>query len=268
MSGPSAELVLAPVRSIRRATLIWGVALAVLVAATVSVWPAFKSGSGVSQAIDQLPPGVVQAFGLEGFGTPAGFLRGNLYAFFIPLLLVGVAIYFVSSLTAGEEDAGRLELVFAQPVPRRAVFAGRAVAALVGLAVLVVVTALVQLGADAQVHLSINGGRLGATLALSALLALFHGGLAVAVAGIRPRTSVVLGVAFVVAVAGMVAALLFPLSAALTPFAHLSPWDWAFAGDPLVNATAPWRYLVLALPAVAMVLFGIWAFGRRDIRAA
>src|ERR1019366_4589696 len=81
--------------------------------------------------------------------------------------------------------------------------AGRAVAALACLAVLVVVTALVQWGADAHVHLSINGGRLGATLALSALLALFHGGLAVAVAGFRPRTSVVLGIAFVVAITGM-----------------------------------------------------------------
>ena len=70
MSGPSAELVLAPLRSIRRATIIWGVALAVLVAATVSVWPAFKSGSGVSKAIDQLPQGVVQAFGLEGVRHP------------------------------------------------------------------------------------------------------------------------------------------------------------------------------------------------------
>jgi hypothetical protein len=66
----------------------------------------------------------------------------------------------------------------------------------------------------------------------------------------------------------MVAALLLPLSAAVKPFAHLSPWDWAFAGDPLVNATAPWRYVVLALPAAVMALFGIWVFGRRDIRAA
>jgi ABC-2 type transport system permease protein len=268
MSGVTADLVLAPIRSIRRATILWGVSLAILVAATVSVWPAFKGGSGVSQAMDQLPQGVVRAFGLQGFGTPAGFLRGNLYDFFIPLLLVGVAVYFVSSLTAGEEDAGRLDLVLAQPVARRAVFAGRAAAALVCLMVLVVVTTLVQFGTDAQVHLSIGADKLGATLALAALLALFHGCLAVAVAGIRPRTSVVLGVGFFVAIAGMVAAALFPLSAALKPFAHISPWDWAFGGDPLVNATEPWRYLVLAVPAVAMALFGVWAFGRRDIRAA
>ncbi len=268
MSGLTAELVLGPARSIRRATLIWAVGLAILVAATVSVWPAFKSGSGVSKAIDQLPQGVIQAFGLQGFGTPAGFLRGNLYAFFVPLLLVGVAIYFAASLTAAEEDAGRLELVLTQPVARRAVFAGRATAALLGLAAIVVVTALVQYGSDAQVSLSIAAYRLGATLALTALLALFHGCLALAVAGLRSRPSMVLSVAFGVAIAGMVAALLFPLSTALKPFVGISPWNWAFGGDPLVNATEPWRYLALAAPAVAMALFGVWAFGRRDIRAA
>jgi ABC-2 type transport system permease protein len=263
-----AELVLGPARALRRATIIWAVSLAVLVAATVSVWPAFKSGSGVSRAIDQLPQGVVQAFGLEGFGTPAGFLRGNLYAFFVPLLLVGAAIYFASSLTAGEEDAGRLELVLTQPVARRSVFAGRATAAVIGLMVVVVVTALVQYGSDAQVHLSIAADRMGATLALTALLALFHGCLALAVAGLRSKPSTVLGAGFFVAIAGMVVALLFPLSTALKPFAGFSPWDWAFGGDPLVNATEPWRYLALGVPALAMALFGVWAFGRRDIRTA
>ena len=66
----------------------------------------------------------------------------------------------------------------------------------------------------------------------------------------------------------MVVALLFPLSAALKPLAGISPWNWAFGGDPLENATAPWRYLALGAPAVAMALVGVWTFGRRDIRAA
>lgn len=268
MTGVTPHLVLAPARSLRRATLIWALSLAVLVAATVAIWPAFKGSSGVSQAIDQLPQGVVQAFGLQGFGTPAGFLRGNLYAFFIPLLLVGVAIHFVSSVTAGEEDAGRLELVLTQPVPRRAVFGGRAAAALLSLAVLAAATALAQFGSDASVHLSIAAGRLGATLALCSLLALFHGGLALAVASVRPRTAAVLGVGFFVAIAGMVVAAIFPLSSALKPFAHISPWDWAFGGDPLVNGAELWRYLALGLPALALALFAVWAFGRRDIRAA
>jgi ABC-2 type transport system permease protein len=268
MKSMTAELVLGPMRSIRRATILWAVSLAALVGGTVSVWPAFKGNSGISASMDQLPQEIVQAFGLQGFGTPAGFLRGNLYDFFVPLLLAGVAIYFVNSLTAGEEDAGRLELILAQPVARRAVFAGRAAAALAALVILVLVTALVQFGSDAAVDLSIATDRLVATLVLSALLAMFHGCLALAVAGVRPRSSAVMGIGFLVAIAGAVAAALLPLSDALKPFAHLSPWDWAFAGDPLVNGAEPWRYLALAVPSAAMALLGVWAFGRRDIRAA
>ncbi len=267
MSGVTADLVLAPARAIRRATIIWAAAFALLIAATVSVWPEFKGRSAISQAMDQLPQGIVQAFGLQGFGTPAGFLRGNLYDFFVPLLLAGVAVFFINSVTASEEDAGRLELIFAQPVARRAVFAGRAAAALLALLVLAVVTALVQFAIDAPMGLSIDAGRLGATLLLCVLLAAFHGGLTLAVAGLSPRPSLALGVGLGVLIAGMVAAAVLPLSQSLHPFAHISPWDWAFGGDPLVNPTETWRYLALGLPAAAMAAFGVWAFGRRDIRA-
>ena len=176
MTGMTGELVMAPARTIRRATVIWAAAFALLIAGTVAVWPAFKGSSAISHAMDQLPQGVVRAFGLGGFGTPAGFLRGNLYDLFVPLLLTGVAVYFVNSVTAGEEDTGRLELIFAQPVARRAVFAGRAVAALLGLLLLAVVTALVQFGIDAPMGLSIGADRLGATLVLCALLAVFVAG--------------------------------------------------------------------------------------------
>ena len=102
-------------------------------AMTIAVWPAFKGSSGISQAMDQLPSGVVQAFGLQDFGTPAGFLRGNLYDFFVPLLLAVAAVMLVNGQTASEEAAGRLELYLAQPVARRAVLLGRAVAALIAL---------------------------------------------------------------------------------------------------------------------------------------
>ena len=49
------ELVAGPLRAMRRATFWWSLGLAALVAGTMSVWPAFKGSSGISQAIDQLP---------------------------------------------------------------------------------------------------------------------------------------------------------------------------------------------------------------------
>ena len=166
------ELLAVPLRAVRRATLWWALGLAALVAMTMSVWPAFKGSSGISQAIDQLPSGVVQAFGLQDFGTPAGFLRANLYDFFVPLLLAVAAVTLVSGQTASEEAAGRLELYLAQPVGRRAVLLGRVVAALVVLIVISAVLLLAQLASDATVNLSIDTGLVLSTVVLSALLAL------------------------------------------------------------------------------------------------
>ena len=268
MNAPIIELVGGPLRAMRRATFWWCLGLAALVAATISIWPAFKGSSGISQAIDQLPAGVVQAFGLADFGTPAGFLRANLYDFFVPLLIVIAAVVLANGQTASEEASGRLELYLAQPIDRRAVLLGRAIAALVALAVISVVLLIVQLGADAAVDLGIDTGYLVSTIALCALLGALHGSLAVAIAGVRARPSLVLGVGIGVAIAGCVVASLFPLSSVLAPWRHISPWDWAFGGNPLDHATELWRYAALAVPSVILTAIGVFAVARRDISGA
>src|SRR5664280_2819898 len=262
------ELVGGPLRAMRRATFWWCLGLAALVAATTSIWPAFKGSSGISQAIDQLPAGVVQAFGLADFGTPAGFLRANLYDFFVPLLIVIAAVVLANGQTASEEASGRLELYLAHPIDRGAVLLGRAIAALVALAVISLVLLIVQLGADAAVDLGIDTGYLASTIALCGLLAVLHSSLAVAMAGISGRPSLVLGVGIGVGVAGCVVSSLFPLSDVLAPWRHLSPWDWAFGGNPLENATDLWRYAALAVPSVILTTIGLVAVARRDISGA
>ena len=100
-------LVATPLSSLRRAAIWWAAGLAALIVVTVAFWPAFRGSSGISEAIGQLPTGIVQAFGLEDFGTPAGFLRGNLYEFFVPLLLAVAVVAFVNGQTAADETNGR-----------------------------------------------------------------------------------------------------------------------------------------------------------------
>jgi ABC-2 type transport system permease protein len=268
MNGRILELVGGPLRALRRATIWWSLGLAALIAGTISVWPAFKGSSGISQAMDQLPSGVVQAFGLADFGTPAGFLRGNLYDFFVPLLLTGAAVLFVNGQTAGEEASGRMELYLAQPISRRAVLLGRVVAALIALAVISVVLLLAQLASDVAFDLQIDIRFVLSTVVLSGLLAAFHGSLAVAVAGIRGRPSLVLAIGLGVAFAGLIVNSLFPLSSFLSPWQQLSPWDWAFGGNPLENATELWRYGALAVPSVILTAIGVFAIARRDISGA
>lgn len=261
-------LVVDPMRATRRAVVAWALSIAALVVVTVAFWPAFKESTGLSEFIDQLPSGLIEAFGLEGFGTPAGYLRGNLYDILVPLLLGWAAIAFANTLTAAEEDAGRLELVLAQPVSRGATFVGRALATLAWTVALAVVVAVSQLASDPLFGLEIAADRLLVTIAVCALLGILHGALALAVAGFLPRPSAVLGIGLGVLIGGFVVAALFPLSDQLRPWAGLSPWDWALGGDPLVNGAEPWRYVALAVPTVALALVGLVGFLRRDVRSA
>lgn len=268
MTGTALELVSGPLRQLRRSLIGWGIGLGGLVAVTVAFWPAFRGSSGISEAIDQLPAAVVDAFGLAGFGTPAGFLRGNLYEFIVPLLLAVAAVAAANGLTAAEEDAGRLETYLSQPVTRQAVFVGRTLSLALWLVVLTAWIVLVQLASDAVVGLEIDASRVVSTVVLCGLLALLIGTLALAVAGWLPRPSAVLAIGIAVAVGGYLVAALFPLADALERFSGLSPWKWALGGDPLVNQAEPWRYAALIIPAVALAILGVAGFVRRDVRAA
>jgi len=261
-------LVIAPLRSVRRATVGWSIGIAALVGVTVAFWPAFRGSSGISEAIDQLPQGVVQALGLANFGTPAGFLRGNLYEFIVPLLLAIAAVALVNGQTASEEASGRLELFLAQPVGRGAVFLGRAAAALGAIAVISAVALAVQLVGQRAVNLQIGDGFIVATIGLCALLAVLHGSLAFAIGAATGKPGLVLAVGVAAAVGGYLVNALLPLSDALAPWHRLSPWAWALDGNPLENPTDPWRYAALILPSIALLVIGTSLVGRRDVSAA
>jgi ABC-2 type transport system permease protein len=262
------ELIAVPLRGARRAGLVWGLSLAALIALTVAFWPAFRDEPELSNLVAGLPQPLVEAFGLTEFGTPAGFLSGNLYAVLVPLMLAIAGVLLMNGQTASDEDAGRMEAYLAQPVRRGSLFVGRAVAVGLWLFVVGLLMLAAQLAADAVVGLSIGLDRVVATVVLCVLLGAFHAGLAALIAGWTGRPGLVLGIGMAVAVFGYVAIALFPISDVLEPWRHASPWDWALGGRPLSTATEAWRYVALGAPAVILVALGTWLFGRRDIQAA
>jgi ABC-2 type transport system permease protein len=267
MSGRTWELVAVALRAARRAGLIWALSIAALIVLTVAFYPSFRDSAAMDEIMAEIPEPLVDAFGLADFGTPAGFLRGNLYAVLAPLLLAVAGVLLMNGQTAADEDAGRMEQYLAQPVSRPAVFLGRVGGVAAWLVVIGLLMLAAQLISDALFGLEIETDRIVATVVLCLLLGLLHAGVAALVAGWTGRPGLVLGVGVALAVGGYVVMALFPLSDALEPWRHVSPWDWALGGDPLSNATEAWRYLALALPALALAGIGAWAFGRRDVQA-
>jgi ABC-2 type transport system permease protein len=267
-AGRWIELVAGPFRASWRAGLGWSIAFVLIVVSTVAFWPAFKDSSGLQDVLGQLPPALLDAFGLEDFASPAGYLKGGLYDVVVPLMFAAAGVMFASSATAGEEDAGRLELWITQPVTRTAVFAGRVLAVLGWLAVLALVTLASQLVSDAAFGLEIATARIVATVGVCTLLGALFAGIAIAVAGLVGRPGPVLAAGLGLALIGYLVAALFPLSDVLDGWAWLSPWDWALGGDPLFNPTEAARYVALVVATVVLILVGGIAFARRDIRSA
>ena len=150
---------------------------------SVAFWPSLEGTSALTD-ITKSSQSLMEAFGVQDLATAAGYLDGQMYALMLPLLLSGLAIAATSALTAGDEDAGRLELVHALPVSRTAVWLARMGAAAIVLAAVTVLTAVVvalSLGPFSLEDVSVSR-IVVATLACGAL-GLFHGSVAYAGAG-------------------------------------------------------------------------------------
>lgn len=262
------ELFIRALAATRRSSLIWAGALLALVLSVLSVWPSLNESGGLDAIADGLSPELLAALGLEDFGSPVGYLNGNLYAMLLPLLLGALAIMLTNALTAGDEDAGRLELLLALPVSRAAVYLARILAVTVVLAAISLLLGVTLALSAPAFDMELDpGGIIGVTLAMF-LLAVLHGAFAFALAGLGLRGGAVLGTSFALLVLGYLVHALMPLVADFADFADASPWEWALGNNPLADGLNGAGALALTGCAVALIVTGLVAVRLRSIRTA
>ena len=182
----------------------------------------------------------------------------------LPLLVLVLAIGSGARTFAGEEDAGRLELVLSYPVRRRnAVLAkGTAVAGEVVVVCAAIGVALAVF--DPLVGLDLSFARLTAALVLLAALGLFYGWLALAVGAVAPSRALAIGLPTALAAAGYLVSGLHELAGWLDPFRFLSPF-WLVGSSPLQGGTDGWGVLVVVLAAAIVLVAGALLVERRDL---
>jgi ABC-2 type transport system permease protein len=265
--GPGGELIRRGLAAERRAGFWWGFGIVVFALLNMAFWPSFESSNSLAE-LEESMGSLLEAFGAQGISTPAGYLDGELYALLLPLLLSGAAIAMTAALTAGDEDAGRLELLHALPIRRTTLWLGRLTASLAMLGLIVVATAgFVTVGLHPfSLDEAGIGSVIAATFACGALGA-FHAAVAYAVAGLGGRRGVTLGGSIAVLVAGYVVTSILPLADALEDAKAFSPWYWAIGVQPVSDGVDPLRLLLLLGATAALVALGTWGVQRRDIRA-
>lgn len=254
------------VRDARRGLVWWTLGIALLVAVTVSIFPTIENDPDFARLYEQYPEELKAFIGGELDLTSApGYLHGELYSFMVPLLLLVYAIGAGARAIAGEEEAGTLDLLLAQPLRRTRVVLEKlaAMAALTG--GLAAVLFLSVWGMAVAVRMEIGGDRIAAASLSAWLLAVAHGALALLVGSATGRKGAAVGIAAAAAVAGYLLDGLGNLVDFLQPWRVVSPFNWYFQADALRTGFAPGWTALLAAAVLVFAALAPPAFARRDV---
>lgn len=259
------------VRRRRGGLLWWSLGLVGVVGLLAVAYPTVRDNAELDKTFAGLPPGVQGLLGLGGqitLTSPAGYLNSQFFANLLPVMLLVFAIGVAAWAISGDEAAGTLELLLANPISRARVATERAGALVVLLAALTAVCAAALIAVAPAVGLDqgLPAERLLAASVACALLALVHAAVAFAVGAATGSRPAALATASAVAVAGFVVQGLAQQVPALRPARAASPWHWLLASDPLANGLV-WRSWALPLATTAvLVILGSLRFQHRDLR--
>jgi ABC-2 type transport system permease protein len=263
------ELIRRGLRDNRRALAAWCLGAVGYVALVTAIFPSIHGSPDFQRLAENYPDVLKSFFGIGEGGditSGAGYIDVELFSLMLPLIMLVMAIGSGTRAFAGEEDAGRLELVLSYPIRRRdMVLAGGATVAGEVLAVSAVCgLALVVL--DPVAGLQLAGSRLATAILALAGLGLLFGWLALAVGAAAGSRTLAIGVPTALAAGGYLVNGLHNLAGWLDPFRLLSPF-WLVGSAPLQNGTRAWGLAVVLVLATVGLGVGALLVERRDLRA-
>jgi ABC-2 type transport system permease protein len=248
----------------------WALAVAGMCALLAIAYPTVRDNNELDKTFANLPPSVEALLGLSGgnlLSSPVGYLDSQFFANILPIMLLVFAVGLAAWSVAGDETAGSLELLLANPISRIRVALARFGALILLMAGLTVVciAALIALAPLTGLDTGLPAGHVAAGTIACALLALTFAAVAFAVGAATGSRSAALGAASALAVAGYVLEGLAQQVHVLHPIGVVNPWHWLLANDPLRHGLT-WRTWIPPVVAVAvMTVLSLPRFARRDI---
>ncbi len=261
----TAEVAQLDLRSRRRSLIGYAVGLGLYTLVIVALYPAFKNSTGLDTTIAQ-SPGIAALFGINGSITsPDGWTNANLYANFLPLIVLLLTIGYGASAIAGEEEAGRLDLIVGLPLSRRRILTEKT-AAMISQAGIVCVATYTCMLAGRAFDLRLDAWHLATTTLGVFLLGISFGCVALTVGAARGERGPALGITTALAAAAYLLSSLAPVVSWLKTWRVLSPFYWAVGDNQLTRGLSWDSALVLAAVTVAAYVAAVVSFERHDLR--
>lgn len=248
----------------RRLTIGYAVGFGAYAFIIVALYPAFKDKTGLDELTENASA-VAALFGATGpLTTPPGWLGANLYANFLPLIVLMATIGYGASCIAGQDEDGSLALITTLPLRRHTITANK-VAALFLQALPVPIVAGLCVLIGPRFDLSIDTGALLGTTVGICLLGTVFGTLALLVGAVTGSRGTALGITSAAAATAYLVNSLAPLIDWLRPARYASPFFYA-VGDHQLEHGEPLAWIgVLAGTTVLFAFAAALAFNRLDV---
>jgi ABC-2 type transport system permease protein len=249
----------------RRGILVWSLAIAAVGVTYAAFYPSMTSPE-MEAALDAYPQELLDALGFTDIASPEGYLGSTTYGILGPILMIIFAGSLGTRAIAGEEEAGRLDVLLSHPVERWQVVIQRAAALVVAVifAGVVIFVAMLLVAGPAEMG-EIPPGHLAAASLQLVLLSVLFGCLALATGAVTGSRGLTWGVLAIAGVVTYFANTLGPSIDAIAWAQNLSPFYYFSGGQPLVNGWQLGDAAILGGVALVLVAIAVVGFRRRDI---
>jgi ABC-2 type transport system permease protein len=246
----------------RRSAIGYAAGMALYTLIVVALYPSFKN----STSLDSLSGSTAAAlFGVTGrLTSPGGWLNGNIYGNFFPLIMLLLTIGYGAATLAGQDEEGALALMAALPIRRRAIVFQKAWAmTLQALLLAAAVTVCVLAGRSFQ--LTVSPGNTVAIAAALTLMGLDFGLITMAAGAATGRRGTALGIGTGLAAASYLLSSLAPTIPRIRPGRYLSLFYWSVGNDQISNGVSIADFTVLTVAGLCALIAAVAAFRQADL---
>ncbi|MGI5200745.1 ABC transporter permease subunit [Spirillospora sp. CA-108201] len=244
----------------RRVFTAWALATGLLAMAYAGFYPQVAADAAGTV------PEAVSGFGFDDPASAAGYLQGAVFGLLVPLLATFYGAATGARMISADEESGYLDLLLAHPIGRTRLLLHRFAALAAGAVAIAgaVLAAMLAVRDGAELDSVTVSGFTAQTLDL-ALLALVFGALSTALGAATGR-----GRAFVFGVTAGTGVLAYALNGfapriGADRLRALTPFHYYIGGEPLKNGFRLTDAAVLTAVTAALLAFGAWRFGGRDL---
>lgn len=248
----------------RRSLLAYSVGMAVYTLIVVALYPAFKDSASLDKLIHDDPTGAA-LFGVTGtISSSDGWLNGNIYANFLPLVMLLVTVAYGAAALAGQDEDGTLSMIATLPIRRDVVVLEKAAA----MAVQAVILAAAVAACAAAGHwfdLTTSLGNIVASALAVAVLGVDLGLITMAVGGLTGRRGTAIAAGATVAAASYLVSSLAPVVSWIRPAKYLSLFYWSIGDNQITTGVTIGDYAVMLAVGLCALYAATRAFRHLDL---